>query len=162
MQISTTIRTFAIALATSALAAACAQSDPGAPRAAAALSGVVTAAAGATIEGASVKIGSATATTGAGGRFELQDLPGDRLRDLAPGMAHVAVPQRRHRVDVAVAGAVDHLGALAAYESEEVRRSRRRAGERVQQCGGRALGRHGDILPGVELEISTKCATLVP
>ena len=41
---------------------------------AATLSGVVRAATGAVIEGASVSIGSATSTTGADGRFELQDV----------------------------------------------------------------------------------------
>jgi hypothetical protein len=75
MQISTTIRTLAIALATSILGAACGGSDPGGPTATATVSGVVRAASGAVIEGASVKIGSATATTGADGRFELQNLP---------------------------------------------------------------------------------------
>jgi pimeloyl-ACP methyl ester carboxylesterase len=39
------------------------------------VSGVVKAATGAVIQGASVQIGSATATTGADGRFELQNLP---------------------------------------------------------------------------------------
>jgi hypothetical protein len=38
------------------------------------VSGVVTAVTGAVVEGASVKIGTVTATTGADGRFELQDL----------------------------------------------------------------------------------------
>src|SRR5687768_10894604 len=75
MQISTTIRTLAIALVTSILVAACGESDPGGPNATANVSGVVSAASGAVIEGASVKIGSATATTGADGRFELQNLP---------------------------------------------------------------------------------------
>ena len=39
------------------------------------LSGVVTPTTGAVVEGASVSVGSATATTGADGRFELVDLP---------------------------------------------------------------------------------------
>jgi hypothetical protein len=75
MQISTSIPTFAIALATSILVAACGGSDPGGPTATAILSGVVRAASGAVIQGASVSIGSATTTTGADGRFELQNLP---------------------------------------------------------------------------------------
>jgi len=54
---------------------ACGGNDPGGPAATAIVSGVVKAATGAVIEGASVKIGSATATTGADGGFELQDLP---------------------------------------------------------------------------------------
>ncbi len=74
MQFSTSIRTLAIALATSILVAAC--GDSGGPTATATVSGVVRAAAtGALIEGASVKIGSATATTGVDGRFELQNVP---------------------------------------------------------------------------------------
>jgi pimeloyl-ACP methyl ester carboxylesterase len=77
MQLSTSIPTLAIALATSVLAAACGKSDPGGPTstATATMSGVVKAATGAVIQGAAVKIGSATGTTGADGRFELQNLP---------------------------------------------------------------------------------------
>ena len=75
MQFSTSIPTLAIALATSIFVAACGESDPGGPTATATVSGVVRAATGAVIEGASVSIGSATATTGADGRFELQNLP---------------------------------------------------------------------------------------
>ena len=65
------------ALTTSILPAACGESDPSGPgpTPTATVSGVVTAAAGAVIEGATVKIGTATATTGADGRFELQSLP---------------------------------------------------------------------------------------
>src|ERR671915_829527 len=72
---STTIRTLAIALVTSILVAACGESNPGGPTATATVSGVVRDASGAVIVGATVKIGSATATTGSDGRFELQDLP---------------------------------------------------------------------------------------
>ena len=75
MQISTSISTLAIALAASSLVAACGAREPGGPTARAAVSGVVRAATGAVVEGASVSIGGATATTGAGGRFELQNLP---------------------------------------------------------------------------------------
>src|SRR5918999_2964451 len=74
-QISTSIPTLAIALATSILVAACGGSDPGGPTATATVSGVVRDASGAVIVGATVKIGSATATTGADGRFELQNVP---------------------------------------------------------------------------------------
>ncbi len=73
-RLSATIRTLAIALVT-AIVAACGGSDPSGPTATATMSGVVTDATGAVIEGASVSIGGATATTGAGGRFELQNLP---------------------------------------------------------------------------------------
>ena len=75
MQISTSIPKFATVLVTSVLVAACGESDPGGPAAAAIVSGVVKAATGAVIEGASVRIGSATGTTGADGRFELRNLP---------------------------------------------------------------------------------------
>ena len=63
-----------MALATSILFA-CGKSTPGGPTATASVSGVVRAATGAVIDGASVRIGSATGTTGADGRFELQNLP---------------------------------------------------------------------------------------
>src|SRR5688500_4444134 len=75
MRFSTSIPPLAIVLATSILAAACGGSGPGDPAATASVSGVVTAATGAVIEGASVEIGTATAITGADGRFELEDLP---------------------------------------------------------------------------------------
>ena len=74
MRVSTSISAFA--LATGILVAACGESDPSGPAAGTAtVSGVVRAATGAVIEGASVKIGGATATTGADGRFELEKLP---------------------------------------------------------------------------------------
>jgi len=73
MKLWTSIPTLALALVASIHIAAC---DGGAPGAGSAtISGVVTVATGAVIEGASVSIGSATATTGADGRFELQNLP---------------------------------------------------------------------------------------
>ena len=73
MQISKSAPTLAAALATAIVLAAC--GDPGGPAAKATVSGVVKAASGAVIEGASVTIRNATATTAADGRFELQDLP---------------------------------------------------------------------------------------
>jgi pimeloyl-ACP methyl ester carboxylesterase len=73
MQLTTSIPALAIALVTSIFVAACGASGPAGPTAT--VSGVVKSAAGAVIEGASVNIGSATATTGADGRFELQNLP---------------------------------------------------------------------------------------
>jgi|GEM_PF-2301475 len=75
MRFSTSIPALAIALATSIVVAACGKSDPGGPTTTATVSGVVRAASGVVIEGASVKIGSATGTTGADGRFELRNLP---------------------------------------------------------------------------------------
>jgi hypothetical protein len=87
MRFTASVPTLATALATSILVAACGGSDPGGPTPTATVSGVVTAATGAVIEGASVKIGSATATTGADGRFELGNLPiGDAtITTSAPG-----------------------------------------------------------------------------
>ena len=75
MQFSTSIPTLTIALVTSILVVACGESDPIDSTATATVSGVVRAATGAVIEGASVGIGSATATTDADGQFELQNLP---------------------------------------------------------------------------------------
>jgi hypothetical protein len=63
-----------VALATAFLAAACGQVSPGAPAAAASISGVVRTSAGTAIEGAWVQIGTATATTGPDGQFALQGL----------------------------------------------------------------------------------------
>ncbi len=65
----------ALALAASLLAAACGGSDPSGPAATAAVSGLVSATTGAVVNGATVAIGSVTATTGADGRFELRNLP---------------------------------------------------------------------------------------
>jgi hypothetical protein len=62
------------ALAISIVALACG-GDPGGVSQTANVAGVVTAATGEVIAGASVKIGSATATTGTGGQFALQNLP---------------------------------------------------------------------------------------
>lgn len=74
MQRSTSVRALAMALLASAIAAACGD-GPGAPAATASVSGIVAAATGTVIEGASVKVGSAAATSGADGRFELRNLP---------------------------------------------------------------------------------------
>ena len=81
MQISTMMRTLAIALVTSMFVAACGESEPGGPAAigTATVSGFVRAASGVVIEGASVKIGSATVTTGADGRFEFENVPVGRV-----------------------------------------------------------------------------------
>ena len=73
VRVSTSIRTLAPVLGI--LAAACGQNGPSGPVPTATISGVVTAASGAVVEGASVTIGSSTATTAADGRFELEDLP---------------------------------------------------------------------------------------
>jgi pimeloyl-ACP methyl ester carboxylesterase len=75
VQLSTSAPALAIALTASILVVACGGSDPGGPAATATVSGIVTAATGAAIEGASVKIGSASATSGAYGRFELRNVP---------------------------------------------------------------------------------------
>ncbi|GLC25260.1 hypothetical protein rosag_17730 [Roseisolibacter agri] len=75
MQSPTSIPMRALALVLSILLVACGGGGPGAPTTTATVSGVVKTAAGAVIAGASVKIGSATVTTGADGRFELQNVP---------------------------------------------------------------------------------------
>src|SRR5688500_20393814 len=75
MRLSTSISSHALVSATWILVAACGKNDPSAPAGTATVSGVVRAATGAFIEGASVSIGDATATTGADGRFELENLP---------------------------------------------------------------------------------------
>ena len=87
MQVSTSIPTLAIALVTSIFVAACGESDLSSSTATATVSGVVSATTGAVVEGASVNIGSATATTGADGRFELQNLPvgSSTITTSAPG-----------------------------------------------------------------------------
>jgi N-acetylneuraminic acid mutarotase len=65
----------AIALVASIVVAACGGNGASGPAAAATVSGVVKASTGAGIEGASVRIGTASVTTGADGRFELRNLP---------------------------------------------------------------------------------------
>jgi pimeloyl-ACP methyl ester carboxylesterase len=92
MQFSTSIAAVAMALATSIFSAACGESDPGGPggpTATATVSGIVKTAAGAAIQGATVTIGSAAATTGADGRFELRNLPvgGTTIVTSAPSFA---------------------------------------------------------------------------
>ena len=73
MQISTSIRTLANALVASTFLAACG-GDPAGPAPTATVTGIVKAASGAVIEGATVKVRSVTVTTGAEGQFEVQDL----------------------------------------------------------------------------------------
>jgi N-acetylneuraminic acid mutarotase len=63
-----------VALATSMLVTACGDGGPG-PSGTAILSGVVTSAMEVVIAGATVKVGDATTTTDADGKFELQGLP---------------------------------------------------------------------------------------
>ena len=75
MRVSTLISSHALVSATWILVAACGKSDASGPAGTAMVSGVVRAATGAVIEGASVRIGDGTATTGADGRFELGNLP---------------------------------------------------------------------------------------
>ena len=75
MRFPTSFPTLARALLVSMVAVACGESDPARPTATATVSGVVRAASRAAVQGASVSVGSASATTGADGRFELRDLP---------------------------------------------------------------------------------------
>jgi hypothetical protein len=85
MRFSTSIPALAIALVSSLVVAACGEGAT--ETTTATVSGTVSTATGAAIAGASVKSGSATATTGADGRFELQNLPVGRatLSTSAPG-----------------------------------------------------------------------------
>ena len=87
MRISSSIVALMRAFAASMVVAACGGTTPGDPAPTATLSGVVRDAAGAVIQGASVRIGTATTTTGADGQFELQNLPvGNVTIDIsAPG-----------------------------------------------------------------------------
>ena len=75
MRLSTSISTLAIALAASIYLGACSNGGPVQPSDTATLSGFVRDAKGVAIEGASVKVGTVSATTGGDGRFELQNLP---------------------------------------------------------------------------------------
>ena len=75
MAVSTSVRTFAMALVTSVFVAACGEGDPSGPPPTATVSGIVSAVGGAVIEGASVNIGSRTATSDADGEYELGNLP---------------------------------------------------------------------------------------
>jgi pimeloyl-ACP methyl ester carboxylesterase len=75
MRVSISIPAVAIALVVSISLAACDGGNPDGQPPRATVSGVVRDTAGVVIEGASVSVGSATATTGADGRFELENLP---------------------------------------------------------------------------------------
>jgi hypothetical protein len=76
MKLPRSIRALALTLVASTFVMSCGDSDDGGPTATATVSGLVKAALdGAVIEGATVRIGSATSTTGADGRFELENLP---------------------------------------------------------------------------------------
>ena len=75
-RVAVAIRTFALALTAATSAVACAaEGDPSGPVETATVSGVVTAAGGASVEGASVTIDGVTVTTGTDGRFERSNLP---------------------------------------------------------------------------------------
>ena len=75
MRFSASVRAFVGALVASIPLAACGDGSPTPPAPSATVSGVVTAASGPVVEGATVKVGTAAATTGADGRFELQNVP---------------------------------------------------------------------------------------
>src|SRR5688572_5631216 len=97
MRFSMSIPRLAMAFATSILVVACGTDEPGGPPATAIVSGVVSASTGAVVPGASVRVGSATATTGADGRYELANLaPGTATistsaAGFVPGVASVSV-----------------------------------------------------------------------
>lgn len=75
MRLSTSIPALAISSVTSIILGACGATDAVPLTETAIVSGVVTSASGAVIEGASVTSGNATTMTGVDGRFELRDLP---------------------------------------------------------------------------------------
>lgn len=75
MNPATVLRAASLAFASSMFLAACGKDAPPGPAPTTTLSGVVKAASGAFIQGATVKVGSITATTGADGAFQLQNLP---------------------------------------------------------------------------------------
>jgi N-acetylneuraminic acid mutarotase len=93
MQLTPSFAKLAIAFATSFLVTSCG-SDAGGPAATANLSGVVKAATNsANIVGATVTIGGATATTGADGRFEIQNLPVGSVTMLTSAQGYDALTQ---------------------------------------------------------------------
>jgi hypothetical protein len=112
MRVSTSVSTLTLAFATSIVLAACGGSNPGDPAATATVSGVVGADTGGVIAGASVKIGSATATTGADGRFELRNLPVGTATMItsAPGFAprsesiNLSAGTHTHDVELTLSG----------------------------------------------------------
>ncbi len=53
-------------------------------------------------------------------RLQRTHLRGDRLCDLESTVAHLAIPQRGHGIDVAVAVVVPHRGALTAHDVDEL------------------------------------------
>lgn len=77
MQFATTISKLAVIVATSIFLTACGGGDDGGPPASATLSGSVMRAGSnpVAIAGATVRVGTVTATSGSDGRFELQNLP---------------------------------------------------------------------------------------
>src|SRR5688572_1931739 len=89
MRVSTAIPALGLALVTVIGLATCGGSEPSESAETATVAGVVSAAAGPVIEGASVAIGGATTTTGPDGRFELADLPvgSATIVTSAPGFA---------------------------------------------------------------------------
>ena len=64
-------------------------------------------------------------------RLERSQLPGDRLDDLLASVPHVAVPEARGAVEVAPAGRVEHVHALATGDHELVAGDSGHVGERV-------------------------------
>ncbi len=66
-------------------------------------------------------------------RVQLPQLCRDRLDDLLAAVSDRAVPQACHPVEVATAGVVRDVRALAGDDPQERPRGRRRTRERVQQ-----------------------------
>ena len=75
MRVSASMFALKRALAAAIVLAACEGGSPGDPAPAATVAGVVRTATGTAVQGASVRVGTATTTTGADGRFEFQNVP---------------------------------------------------------------------------------------
>ena len=67
-------------------------------------------------------------------RLERAQLPRDRVGDLLPPVADVAVPEARGAVEVAVAGVVPDMDAFAAHEDELVAAHRRHVREGMPEA----------------------------
>ena len=108
MKLPASVPVTVVALVLSILLAACDEGDPDGLTPTATMSGVVEAADGAVIEGASVSAGSAAAATGADGRYELRGLPvgSATINTSAPGYE-----PRSQSIDL-IAGANTHDVAL--------------------------------------------------
>lgn len=143
MRFPTSIATLATALATALLLAACGSNDGGGPAASATVSGIVRAATGTAIGGASVTIGSATATTGGDGRFEIENLPlgNATINTSAPGFA-----PRSQSISLAV-GMNPHDVVLTPQAAL------------IATLSGLVTATNGAVVPGATVTIGSLSAT---